>query len=548
MIHPKSSLVICMFLSFILLVGAAGSEGAVRYVRTTGNDTGNTCTNISSPCRTIQRAVSVAGVGDTIRVAQGTYYENILMSNPFVVLTIQGGWNTNFSLRSFDPSQTVINGSDSGNVLRVMSFAVPHTSINVTLEGLSITNGNPGVTGGGVYVTASGLCTAIVTLTNTHIHGNHGNDGGGVYVYSAYGFATVTVEDSRISDNTLAGGGFVDFAGVSADSGTGGTTTLILKNNIIMDNELDGVRASAMDGGKTTVTMEKNTISGHTGGASAGLYATSSYDDSKTEVTLRENIIRDNRIGIWTWSSAAIVKMSLTNNMITDGVDGVEAEAGNYGETDLFLYNNTITNNSDDGFEALSHYYGDTYISISNDIIWGNGDDDIYMNETDGNPIPGAVRVDVSFSDIGNVVVSSGEYNEHSVLNENPLFLNPANANYHLTSDSPCKDTARCGFWISSGVYYRVAPYIDFEGELRPGYGIPSGCDMGADEFHMIETCPGDFDWDKDVDGSDLAVFAADFGRTDCAGDCEGDFDDDNDVDGSDLAVFAADFGRTDCP
>lgn len=29
---------------------------------------------------------------------------------------------------------------------------------------------------------------------------------------------------------------------------------------------------------------------------------------------------------------------------------------------------------------------------------------------------------------------------------------------------------------------------------------------------------------------------------------CEGDFDVDGDVDGSDLAVFAADFGRTDCP
>jgi len=59
--------------------------------------------------------------------------------------------------------------------------------------------------------------------------------------------------------------------------------------------------------------------------------------------------------------------------------------------------------------------------------------------------------------------------------------------------------------------------------------------------------CPGDFENDGDVDGSDLAVFAADFGRTDCSGDCEGDFDSDGDVDGSDLAVFAADFGRTDC-
>ena len=66
----------------------------------------------------------------------------------------------------------------------------------------------------------------------------------------------------------------------------------------------------------------------------------------------------------------------------------------------------------------------------------------------------------------------------------------------------------------------------------------------------LVEPCEGDFYGDGDVDGSDLAVFATDFGRTDCdTGDpCEGDFDEDNDVDGSDLAVFAADFGRTDCP
>ena len=67
----------------------------------------------------------------------------------------------------------------------------------------------------------------------------------------------------------------------------------------------------------------------------------------------------------------------------------------------------------------------------------------------------------------------------------------------------------------------------------------------------IIVTLAGDFNHDADVDGSDLAIFAADFGRTDCAGDCEGDFDVDNDVDGSDLAIFASRFGMTDgciCP
>lgn len=61
----------------------------------------------------------------------------------------------------------------------------------------------------------------------------------------------------------------------------------------------------------------------------------------------------------------------------------------------------------------------------------------------------------------------------------------------------------------------------------------------------------GDFDQDGDVDGSDLALFAADYGRTDCETEptCEGNFDGDDDVDGSDLSVFATRFGTTNgCP
>jgi hypothetical protein len=68
-----------------------------------------------------------------------------------------------------------------------------------------------------------------------------------------------------------------------------------------------------------------------------------------------------------------------------------------------------------------------------------------------------------------------------------------------------------------------------------------------VDATPPINDCSGDFNNDGDVDGSDLATFAEDFGRTDCAGDCKGDFDTDGDCDGTDLSVFAKDFGRTDC-
>ena len=86
-------------------------------------------------------------------------------------------------------------------------------------------------------------------------------------------------------------------------------------------------------------------------------------------------------------------------------------------------------------------------------------------------------------------------------------------------------------------------PPISLSYNLQPGFWYTL-------ESEPIDLCEGNFDGDTDVDGSDLATFAADFGRTNCASapPCEGDFDKDNDVDGSDLAAFAADFGRTDCP
>ena len=105
--------------------------------------------------------------------------------------------------------------------------------------------------------------------------------------------------------------------------------------------------------------------------------------------------------------------------------------------------------------------------------------------------------------------------------------------------------------------YERIT--ISYDLYPNPNYediwlGTVMGTSMEVLEVYVktlcVAACEGDFDHDSDVDGSDLAVFAADFGRTNCATPptCEGDFDSDGDVDGSDLATFAADFGRTDCP
>ena len=96
---------------------------------------------------------------------------------------------------------------------------------------------------------------------------------------------------------------------------------------------------------------------------------------------------------------------------------------------------------------------------------------------------------------------------------------------------------------LDNFIAYGYGPYSSNPPNCWPTYLNPIS-------IHLSDVCEGDFEPDGDVDGFDLAIFAAHFGRTDCdQGDaCKGDFDNDNDVDGSDLAVFAADFGRTDCP
>jgi len=63
--------------------------------------------------------------------------------------------------------------------------------------------------------------------------------------------------------------------------------------------------------------------------------------------------------------------------------------------------------------------------------------------------------------------------------------------------------------------------------------------------------CEGNFDCDRDVDGSDASTFKNNFGRSSFLDPCTdldpcyGDFDCDSDVDGSDADIFKKDFGRS---
>ena len=142
----------------------------------------------------------------------------------------------------------------------------------------------------------------------------------------------------------------------------------------------------------------------------------------------------------------------------------------------------------------------------------------------------------VIFIPITNIenLINTHPYYTESII---PIVHYP---NAENTSDVPTfgvKATFITSISVSDDIVYAFAKevldnFIEFQ-QLHPTYAILTKNNMlkalsapihpGAMKYYKEvifikgpAQCPGDFDNDGDIDGSDLAVFAVDFGRTDC--------------------------------
>ena len=198
-----------------------------------------------------------------------------------------------------------------------------------------------------------------------------------------------------------------------------------------------------------------------------------------------ENTAMDDDGGAEIWGSPKIICSNniIASNTATDTVGGIEI-----GGEELIFVNNTISINS----------------AINNDFCQGGGidiDTDkayLYNNIIWGNKSAG------DLSDIGDLenVEAYDYYNDyHSVIGSqhflvsvghidaDPLFVNPAAHDYHLSANSPCIDA---GTADAPGL-----PAADFEGDPRI---VGSAPDIGADEYYTGQLVPIP---DIKVNGSD---------------------------------------------
>ncbi len=378
--------------------------------------------NVPDDQPTIQGAINTSVDGDTVLVAEGTYYENINFKGK--AITVASWFLTDGNEAHID--NTIIDGSrhsdsDSGSVVLFQS-GEDTTSV---LYGFTITGGRgqippPNIGGGS-------------------------RGGGGV----AIGNAGAKIAWNKITNNLVEDNSEAVGAGIVISTPT---NPILIVNNYITDNEL--------------ITAYSNTLGG------AGIFC---YSVTNQLLKISHNVISNNEAfnmagvlsgfggGIFLYSSKAVI----SNNLIKKNKAGVGGGINIYdypGSSYPTLINNTIVNNvalsKGGGFNRDTEEGKDP--KIVNSILWGNK---APLNSQINN------LAIVSYSN-----VEGGYSYGNGNIDQDPLFADTVN--YYLSATSPCIDAGH-----PDHIFNDVedpgnpgSPLFPALGSLRNDMGAYGGC------------------------------------------------------------------------
>jgi len=354
--------------------------------------------NFPGDYATIQDAIDRAYYGDTVLVAPGTYYENLIWPNGNGIRLVSSGDYTN----------TILDGSKSGTVIS-MNFTFDMIDTATVIDGFTIQNGETNI-GGGFY-----LNYASPTLKNLHIKDHHtigisyqSGDGAAIYMknhssphildceiydnYAQWGSgAGIYAMDScfgiyknlNIYDNiSKYGGGAVDLENYSSpniinvviDGNTsyedgGGLycknhSSPLIYETVISNNfcELTGGGISCHD--FSSPQLENVTIEGNSSGyAGGGIFCKDS-----SNITINSTQIKGNRSVYSDGGGVALLKTvnTINNSSIASNMSGDDGAGVYISDSKVTIMNSTIHRNhaSFDG--------GGIYVTKSDDISFFN--------------------------------------------------------------------------------------------------------------------------------------------------------------------------------
>ena len=221
----------------VLLASPAGALATDRFVRDTGSNAGNDCTDSLVPCQTIQHAVGQSSDGDTIHVGPGAYTGAVSATNRVHIVGAGAG---------LDPMSNTVLQPASGFAIRMFDGG--------SVKNMRVTGGGGGGVGQALVVSATGAGGAL---------------------------------DYTVQDAVLLGGSTGSAAAPALqvlDSGTGRPVTVTAKDALLLGTAPGSVDVATVlaDGPVSKVALVDATVRGGVSTNDVGVELT---DGAETTVT-----------------------------------------------------------------------------------------------------------------------------------------------------------------------------------------------------------------------------------------------------------------------
>ena len=363
--------------------------------------------------------------------------------------------------------------------------------------------------GAGIRVFYASVSIINNTILNNSVVAINNGNGGGIYIRNALN--DIQVVNNDISNNTITAGNYGRGGGIIFWNPA---AELIVTGNKINNNITDAVqcRGSGVLFRNPTgrISILNNEFTGNIGQLNAdncqggGVSLNNAYD---TLVIFDGNRFEGNTaiLGGGLYSRRSY-NLRVTNNIFTNNtsVNGGGLRLRHFASDKTIPLHPQIANNT--FYNNYSDYGGAIFLSceinvpvIFNNIFRENQSPnykDIYYHDS------GTDTVNVSYCNIDEAEIY-GHWTGKGNINEDPLFADTTNGDFHIPCSSPCWNAGADSVGIDNSWYY--CPLYDLDGNPRPDtfYFIP---DMGAYEYP--DTCinPGIIDFNH-VKNASIGIY-----------------------------------------
>jgi Thrombospondin type 3 repeat len=447
----------------LALTAPATASAADSFVDDSGSDA-NGCLSPADPCATVGAAIAKAGTGDTVHVGGGSYSETVQLGD------LKSLVRDDFASPSTSGEAILDGGAAMAVTVHVMSGDPAGTVEGLTIRGEygPLLLDAPAQVVGNLFddSTAPSFTLADVLIGSlagaSQVQGNLFTDPDtssfdrGVAVSANSGSPEITGNDLH---------GY--FHAIEINGGGAATPT-------VNGNEVTGTHTSGTPGASIFVKDSPDTfITDNFLHAPASSAAGVRIDDlpNPTGATLKRNEIRGHITGVQVGETGAPV--SLDGDLIVSigpVQDGMFIRGDGAGAGDVTAQNVTIVHEIPSGSDIVIE---DAALTLDSSILYGHG-----IEPTMASTMHSCVITNSRGNDAANM--DADACIDGFQKDDDPMFLDPLNGDYHLAPGSPLIDQG------SAAAVLPGASTTDIDGEAREidGDGVaPAVRDMGADEF-----------------------------------------------------------------